>query len=415
MHSLLLKFLLVLCAGISVPSRTLADDWVTGDLLNAGKLAEAKTRLVERLRTEPENDNYRLELGMVQFFQAIESMGQSLYRFRPQDNIGMGLIPLLRIPVPTNPRPDEVRLDDIRAAMQQVGHGLDECYETIAAIDDSNVKLSAPIFQVHFDLDRNGKTSEEEQLFEISKRLISNRLRNRGEELAETAFDFDMADAEWLKGYCCLLRAVVDTFLAYDQSLFWDTVGHRLFYRGIVKHDFLMEEDQSGNMWNQPTFFIDIVAAIHNAQFRLEDPKRLKKAHAYLLQTIGHSRKMWELMLNEKDNQNEWIPSPKQSGGLGGVLVTTEMATTWGEFLDEAELLLTGKKLAPFWRGDNEKRGINLHRVFHEPINMDVVQWVHGTGAAPFIEIGDCSDAETWQEFQRVFRGNFFGFAAWFN
>ena len=91
-----------------------------------------------------------------------------------------------------------------------------------------------------------------------------------------------------------------------------------------------------------------------------------------------------------------------------------EMVKGWLEFLDEAKAILKGEKLIPFWRRGPES-GVNLKRVFTEPRTFDLVLWVQGTAAVPYLENGVCTSAETWSRFQRIFRGEFIGFALWFN
>jgi hypothetical protein len=70
--------------------------------------------------------------------------------------------------------------------------------------------------------------------------------------------------------------------------------------------------------------------------------------------------------------------------------------------------------LLPFWRG-KEIRGINLQRVFLEPREFDVVLWAQGSATVPYLEEGIRTSPEDWARFQRVFRGEFLGFAFWFN
>ena len=90
------------------------------------------------------------------------------------------------------------------------------------------------------------------------------------------------------------------------------------------------------------------------------------------------------------------------------------MIDDWHVFLDEAGALLDGKKLIPFWRGSDPK-GVNLRRVFLEPSRFDLVLWVQGTAATPYLERGALTRPETWNQLQRTFQGNFWGFAIWFN
>ena len=82
--------------------------------------------------------------------------------------------------------------------------------------------------------------------------------------------------------------------------------------------------------------------------------------------------------------------------------------------MDEAEAVLQGQKLVPFWRR-GFKEGVNLQRVFTEPRPFDLVLWVQGTAALPYLEDGEQTSPETWRRFQRVFRGEFLGVAVWVN
>lgn len=60
-------------------------------------------------------------------------------------------------------------------------------------------------------------------------------------------------------------------------------------------------------------------------------------------------------------------------------------------------------------------RGVNVRQVFVEPRRFDLVLWVQGSAATPYLEEGPLSKPETWRRFQEVFRGEFIGFAIWFN
>jgi hypothetical protein len=83
------------------------------------------------------------------------------------------------------------------------------------------------------------------------------------------------------------------------------------------------------------------------------------------------------------------------------------MVRGWFAVLDEFEAVLAGKALVPFWRGDNPRLGVNLRRVLTEPRAFDLVMWVRGSAAAPYLEEGRVSSAETWRRLTRVFQGEF--------
>ena len=82
--------------------------------------------------------------------------------------------------------------------------------------------------------------------------------------------------------------------------------------------------------------------------------------------------------------------------------------------MGKIDKILAGKLLIPFWRGDDD-RGINLRKVFVEPRKMDLVLWVQGPAAAPYLEPGEKVDGQIWRDLQRDFGSNFPGFAIWFN
>jgi hypothetical protein len=128
---------------------------------------------------------------------------------------------------------------------------------------------------------------------------------------------------------------------------------------------------------------------------------------------------MWTFILKETDDDNEWIPNPKQTGVLG-IRLTQEMIDTWRETLREAEQVIKGKKLIPFWRGEGNERGVNLRRVFTEPRTFDPVEWVQGTAATPYLEKGPVTklaDPRLANRLNKAFGGpmNLVGFGFWFN
>ena len=83
-----------------------------------------------------------------------------------------------------------------------------------------------------------------------------------------------------------------------------------------------------------------------------------------MLAVIQQSRQSWRAIQRETDDDREWVPNPHQTGVTPGARVNQPMIAAWHEFLDEAECLLQGEKLIPFWRGG--ELGVNLKRVFLE-------------------------------------------------
>ena len=390
---------------------------IVAPFLLAGKLADGEAKLRSALKASPDSDQLHMELGFLQFFQSVEQMAQTLYGYGPRQSLAMGQVPFLRFPVPKNPDPKPATLKGIRDMMQAFIHDLDEVDKTLAKIDSDDVRISLPVMQVKLDFDGDGKAGESENLSPVLMQYLTGRRRTTDQMKAmmDKSINFDRADVDWLRGYCCLLRSMSEVFLAYDETLFWDVVAHQLFENAPTQYDFLFEEMEARKNNRFYYEIADLIAGIHNIRFPLKEPERLKVAHQHLLDTIGHSRQMWKRINAETDDNQEWIPSPKQSNPFTEVRITRRMTESWEKFLDEGEQILNGELLIPFWRGENKKRGFDLRKVFHEPEDFDLVLWIHGSGVVPFVKMGDCTNPATWREFQQVFRGNFFGFAVWFN
>lgn len=203
--------------------------------------------------------------------------------------------------------------------------------------------------------------------------------------------------------------------LAYDQEDFWNVTARRVFSQAQTPFDFLNEEPRIDNNWDM-NLILDAIAGIHQLRFPIREPERMQRALAHVKQTIQLSREMWKLVEAETDDNREWIPSPGQKPSFPGGAVSQEMIVGWHEFLDEAEESLDGKKLVPFWRGTNPRRGVNVHRFFVEPTDFDLVLWFHGSGARGYLQEDlPVTTPETWRRFERIFRGEFIGFAIWFN
>ena len=142
-------------------------------------------------------------------------------------------------------------------------------------------------------------------------------------------------------------------------------------------------------------------------RFEVIEPERCRTALGHLEQVIRLSRDSWTAIEAETDDDHEWIPNAKQKGAIPDMQVSGEMIAGWREFLDEAEAILAGRRLVRHWRLA-PARGIDLRRVFLEPRTMDLVRWVQGAAAVPYVAEGECSDPEFWLAacFQRARSGS---------
>lgn len=390
-----------------------------------GKLAEGEAALTAALEQNPQDAQARFGLGATQFLRGVERLVQSLHRYGLQDASG-GMVPFLRLPVPPNPSPEPVRSKDLRAVLTAWVDDMTRAEATLAKVDDPNVKLPLHFAQIRLDLDGNGQAVDGETLWRLYARF--NRQAgapNRNNDDDDDALDddtknlviaFDRGDVAWLRGYCHLLTAMAEVILAHDGHELFDHAAHLVFARPETPFgDFLRSRRDEANRFD--TFEIaDLIAAVHLVHLPVVEPERMTAALGHLNAMIDLSRESWRYYEQETDDDFEWIPNPSQKSVVPGVRVTAEMIAAWKEFLNETEALLAGKRLAPFWRvSSSPRRGVNLRRVFVEPRTFDLVLWAQGTAAVPYLEEGPVTRPEVWSRLQRVFAGEFIGFALWFN
>jgi hypothetical protein len=401
-------------SGASSPGAATAASPVESFLVE-GKLADGEKALAETLRTHPSDAQARFGLGAIQFLRAVERMVQSFHRSGLRSGVLGNVLPFARLPVPPNKQPEPIRYADLRAIMQTWTDDLARVEATLARIEDKDVKLPLHFGLIRLDLDGDGRAGPDETLWKL---YIQLNAVARNQVTAETSKDFvisfDRGDVAWLRGYCHLLMAFGEAFLAYDgQGLFDHSAG--LFYpKPVTPFPFLRRAaERDEDRWDD-YYLIDLIALIHMVRLPVAEPARMGTALAHLESMIALSRDSWKFILAETDDDHEWIPNTKQHSVMPGGAVTVEMVKGWMEFLEEARALLKGEKLIPAWRPGMEG-GINLRRAFTEPRPFDLVLWVQGTAAAPYLEKGTLTKPETWRRFENIFRGEFIGFALWFN
>jgi hypothetical protein len=376
-------------------------------LLVAGKWSEAETQLTAAVAADAKDDNARFALGTVQALQAFEGLVQGLYRYGLDPEWRTSL-PMIRLPIPENPKPTPLTNDDFRKLVSDFVAQLAKAEATLAPIKSPDVKIPLAIGTYRIDVDGDGIASDSESFWGIFGATIGAPI---GEEDAQGfVIAFDAGDVNWLRGYCHLLQAFCEAYLAHDTQDMHDHAAQFFFPTAEVKYPVTLAPP--GDMWNS---IADAIAFIHLIRLPVSEPERLKASHAHLLEVIAQSRLSWAAIAAETDDDREWIPGEEQQNvAIPGARVSGRMVEGWHDALDEAELILNGKKLIPYWRvGDN--RDLNLKRVFFEPREFDLVMWVQGSAAVPYLEDGPSTSAETWRQLQRLFGGQLGLFAIWFN
>lgn len=393
-----------------------------------GRLAEGAAAMQAAIVADPADGVSQFGLGVTQLFQALESLGQSQYRFGLLGNRRRA-IPFLRLPIPENEKPEQISYELARSMIQDFISSLGKAEKTLAGIKSSDLKLPLKIGQIRLDLDGDGVGTDEESVWSILNALGSGgRPADTDAAVNQLVIAFDDGDVLWLRGYCHVMSALGEIVLAYDWKDQFERTAH-LFYPSVQSpYDFLQAEGAGPfNGFNSQNI-LDVIALIHTVNYECVEPERMKVALGHLESVISLSRESWKLINAETDNDREWLPNPRQTAALGELRVSQQNLLGWQEFLDEADAILQGKKLLPFWRGieggamffdgnfpEHPELGINLRKVFLKPARLDLVLWLQGTGLQPFLEKGERTDAGAWRRIMNAFDGNFFLFMVWFN
>ncbi|MEM1012565.1 MAG: hypothetical protein AAGI46_10145 [Planctomycetota bacterium] len=430
------------------------------DVLATQPPTQAVATLTAKLdANDGDEANVRFALGVATVLSGVETLGRDLHAMGPRGDVAES-VPFLRLPVPMNDEPDVATPAAIAEAIDRFAITLAEA-RTILQEIDGPVRVALPLASIGFDFDGDGSSGDRERLMPILRELgwVNIRVDQRDLEsldgleqpeapgrdatpeereqyredvrqyqlewqqqfaaltaareraISEVVIEFDDADVEWLIAYTHLIEGFADLMLAHDASRWFDHCGHLLFANAEQSFDFLQSSDPSFSFDN----ITDLIAAVHLLQFPVRDRERLLSAREHFLEAAAGSRRMFELIRAETDDGSEWIPNANQSAAFPNIEVTDDIIDGWLVFLDDIEDVLNGERLLPFWRIESETRGINLKRVFEEQEETDVLLWFQGTAAVPYLEEGNVATGDSIERLQRLTRGNFFTFAAWFN
>ena len=394
--------------------------------LTEGHLQDGADAMQALLGADPDNQQAQFSLGVVQFLQAVEGLGQDHFRYGLLNGRRPAIM-FLRLPVPPNPQPEQISAEDARSIVQNVLDRLEVAEQTLAKVTSSDVSLPLPLAQISLDLNGDGKASEEESLGYVIRQIWNPPRRDPPLKQPETIIGFDAADAVWLRGYCRALSAAGEMILAYNWEDQFQRTAHLLYPNMETPFDYLGEEGTGPFFGFGGQNVLDIVAFIHMINYEVIEPERMQKAIEHLQAVIDLSRQSWKLIQAETDDNNEWLPGPNQSAVITDLRVGRELVTTWHAFLDEMEAILQGKKLIPFWRGIasggidisefpwHPTLGVNVRRVFTEPGQFDLALWLQGTGMQPWLEEGDIVDPVKWNKMLTGFQDHFWPVFFWFN
>lgn len=385
------------------------------EFLIRGRTQEGKQAVIEAMSLRPNDDQLRFSLAIVQILQTLERFSQDICYFgfkRTADNTFH--TPFIDIDIPCNPEAHPISHEKFQQVINRALGGLEEADQTLSEIKDPAVELRLPIGLMRVDLNGDGLSGDKEMLWRIYQEIHHNPgiLKSNANSFV---VNLDRGDVHWLRGYLNIITSVLDMYLAYDSQETFNFVAPVIFERVDGPPPYIESFKSVYPIDDGVLTVVDLVAAAHSLRWNVSDRKRLEKALFKLETVISESRVSWKFILAETDNDCEWLPNPRQKGIIPGMYVNDEMVEAWAGLMDELELILEGELLVPFWRGEKTQYGINVRKLFLEPITFDPIYWAQGTAMRPYLEKGRLAKSDVWKRIERVFGDEYMSFAAWFN
>ncbi len=370
-------------------------------LLQDGRLNDALATFAS-----PTTDADRFSLALAQSLQSLEQFSAGFNDLGINPELARTGLPFFRVVVsPDHPRaPGKATPAKVGALFGNLRKGLLNAHATLEGISgDAEFAVPLTLDKVRLDLDGDGSASE------LLTESLSALLGAQSNPDKPMLVQFDQADATWLKGYTLFLCGVLDLLGAYDWMPVWNQSAHLLFLNPDPVPPIAAASSFEGDNGK----LADLIAAVHDMRLPLVDPEAPRRAKTQFLGMISGSRECWKRVLAEKDNQDEWLPGPTQTGPNGATISQAEI-DGWLAVLNELEAILNGDKLLPHWRMKREL-GINLSAALENPPPLDIVLLIQGSALLPYVQKGTVSDRATWQTLTGTFRGNFLRFALWSN
>jgi hypothetical protein len=221
---------------------------------------------------------------------------------------------------------------------------------------------------------------------------------------------FDAADAVWLLAYTHLLQGISDTVIAYDPTAAIARMIDTRAALGLTNRTPVEGEYDFNDSFGD---FADIASVVLGALNQPPNADRLTSAHDHFLAMVSENRRFWPMVNAEADNAMEWIPNDHQQSALG-IPLPPGTGNTWLDVLDDAEALLKGDLLIPYWRTD-ANHGVNLARMFTDPAPIDLIGWIQGYGAVPYIAQGRTVSGQSWTAFEQLMQGESLLFTVYLN
>ena len=400
------------------------------DIIAEQGLAAAEGYLViEAMIADKPETNFLL--GGVRFLRGIEVMMQTRWE---NSAVPINFIPGMRGDLPPNPDAEF----DPAFLENALTRGLAQMARAEASLEkaaEDEFAVTVRITDIWFDVNKDGKRQDGESAVSVFDALqpapprAVRRVDENGELVRDEngyqiwdtpeppPFDglirFDSADADWLAAYAHLVSGFSELVLAADPT---PSIRRVTESRDELRSFGRLFFDSTG--WADEEW-VEMAAATLLTLRGEPDAARTRSAHAHFKSMVAYNSNFWEEVIEETDNDREWLPNANQQSAFG-MPVDEELAESWQTLLSELSAVLEGDALIPYWRvpnlGERERGvGINVAKWLQDPGDMDLVLWIQGEAVLPYLERGRIVDTNVVNRFQQLTSGNGLMFAAWFN
>ncbi|RVD48219.1 hypothetical protein EN746_24570, partial [Mesorhizobium sp. M8A.F.Ca.ET.023.02.2.1] len=137
--------------------------------------------------------------GAGEFFTALELLASGLHRHGFESPQSF-MLPLMQLPVPTNPNPEPLTYEEFRAILVAFRDRLAKSAATLGSVPaDADIGMVIDLTHVGIDLNEDGTIAPDESMAAIMAALSHGGMAPDGAAPALT-FRFDRADGYWLQG-----------------------------------------------------------------------------------------------------------------------------------------------------------------------------------------------------------------------
>lgn len=386
----------LLAALAFLPAPALAETALSAEIAATG-LRATEARLAALPSPTPDES---FALGGVRFLGGVERALQLRYRVGLSDGLAVASgLPVLRLPLPENPSPDPFAPDMIAGLFEGMSADMDGAVEALATIpDDAEVGVEIATQDLWFDIDGDGARAPGEGVLEVAGFLLSGGF---GMEMPQATIRFDTADARWLSAYAHLLAGASEAILATDPT---EAIARVLEGRAAFEALGLPPPASDFTLDGMFGDTADLAAMFVMAAEGPLDPARTRAARDHWLATVEDNRAFWTLVAREGDNDREWIPNKRQES-VTGLPFPPDTGALWLAVLGDAEAVLRGDRLIPFWRL-GPGAGFDLGAFLEDPPVVDIAGLIQGATLLPYLRQGPLADGRNLWMFTSMLGGD---------